>query len=137
MLREVQLNQLSVMREVGPRLARLLVGLWGKTRSKEVKEQVVIGWKLVLPFVVEKRKDGEGEGGEDAEERVELLGRLLEALKGGESELVRGGEVLALESLRLKVEEEGVGRTAGRRKAFVAGSFKVSLRASFWYENVD
>lgn len=86
-----------------------------------MKEQVVIGWKLVLPFLVEKRKE-HGEG-----EEAEVLERLLEALEGVEGEVTRGGEVLALESLRLKVEGEGVGRAAGRRKAFVAGSFKVSL----------
>jgi hypothetical protein len=121
---EIALNRLDVMRTFVWRLWPVLVGVWGKTKSREIREQVLIAWRVCYPFVDEGRLAGVGRGDQElmrgAEgESAELMGRVADMLDG-EVDNRWGNEALSLESLKF-------GMLEGEKEAFVAGSFAVRL----------
>lgn len=121
-LSTVQLNQLAIMRDYTPKVLPSLINLWSKTRSKDVREQILIGCRLLLPFV--QSRTARGNGPID-DEQSDLQRRLLETLDGADGETTKGGELLSMDSLRLRVERNDAGALSGRRTAFVGGSFMV------------
>lgn len=136
----IQLNFLRVMHDYTPRLSPILAALWVRTRNRELKEQVLIAWKLILPFLetagspmsaaaISNGGGGDGDGAVQADEgeAVELLEGVLDALEPENDARFRD-EPLSLDNLRLIIENQGgtwgTDMTA-KRKAFCGGSFKV------------
>ncbi|CED84602.1 ataxia telangiectasia mutated [Phaffia rhodozyma] len=135
----IQLNQLCNMKLFTVRAFPILLKLWANTRSKELREQILISWKWMFPFISKiQDKYGKDLAWEDyrseLEERISER-EILEALLGALENEVKnrwGNELLMLDNLKLEfVKEES------RRSAFVAGSFSYghnfsSVQAMTW-----
>lgn len=125
----IQLNQISNMKLFSMRLFPVLAKLWSETKSKELREQILIGWRWIFPFLSKVQdKFGKEPAWEswlgEAEERNserEVLGTLLGALES-EAGSRWGNESLILEGLKL-----GFRKKRGQKRALVAGSFSVCI----------
>lgn len=125
-LRVVHLNQLRPVALFTDRLLPSLLKLWTATKTKEMKEQLVVALKLVFAFVSrdlsddfggrERRQKTDAVGsGRSAVERLERMREVLD----GEVESRWAMEGLGLDSLRLK-------GTAGKPEgAFVTNTIQV------------
>lgn len=125
----VRLNQLRAIALFADRLLPTLLRLWKTTKSKEIKEQLLISLKSVIPFSArdlpsdfggrpsrnEEASQVVGEGDVSAAEKLHKIREALDE----EVDSRWAVEPLALESLRLELA------LPSSRDAFVAQSFRV------------
>lgn len=130
----VRLNQLRPVALFADRLLPTLLRLWKTTKSKEIKEQLIVALKLVLPFVArdlpadfggrpsrnEEASQVVGEGDVSAAEKLQRIKETLDDVFDSRWAV----ESLALESIRLELARPGP------RTAFVAQSFRVCAHSS-------
>jgi ataxia telangiectasia mutated family protein len=98
-LAEMELNSRNEFVAAGIKLVGPLVGLWG-TRSKPLREQVVIALRTILPFITHEMMDQDAHRGV-----LDAVGKLSDALPK-EAALRWGIEPLDLHVLRLRQTAE-------------------------------
>jgi hypothetical protein len=102
-LKELELNSLSRIAQHGVELLPYLVSLWS-TRKADLREQVLIALKLLLPHL---GREATRKQGDHVEETIDQLAKLLLALEGEVSGPL-ALTPLAMSNVRLAYSEEKV-----------------------------